>query len=227
MLKLPLTLAIIQVLVVRVARRGLRAPARHRAAHARGPAAPTCIASAIARCSSSRGEQMPLDLDRRALELELGGPPVDSAAPSCRSCSSTPAGRPTRSPCERLLGKREIVLKSLGALLADVPCAAGATLHRRSRRAHPRRACSVVQRGARARAGAARRSREQRRSPPAAPSSGAPRILLAEDSDIVRERCAACSRAHGYEVVTARDGARRSSSPSAIRRLRSRLDRRR
>ncbi len=30
--------------------------------------------------------------------------------------------------CDHLLGKREIVIKSLGRLLASVPCAAGATL---------------------------------------------------------------------------------------------------
>ena len=66
------------------------------------------------------GEQMPLIWTAEALELGDGGPPVDlGGAASGRWCSSTPAARPTRSSSSGCVGKREIVIKSLGALLDE------------------------------------------------------------------------------------------------------------
>src|SRR4029079_1396730 len=81
--------------------------------------------------------------------------------------------------CDHLLGKKEIVIKSLGELLSAVPCAAGATLLG-DRCALILDVPAVI-----------RRALEHTAPPPtAAPREAAAptgaHILLVEDSDIVR-----------------------------------------
>jgi two-component system chemotaxis sensor kinase CheA len=103
--------------------------------------------------------------------------------------------------CDRLLGKQEIVIKSLGAILDNVPCAAGATLLG-DRPALILDVPALVQRalalGRRAPAAPA----------PAAPVAlGAPRVLLVEDSDTIRAAMQRMLEAAGYHVTPARDGA--------------------
>jgi chemosensory pili system protein ChpA (sensor histidine kinase/response regulator) len=106
---------------------------------------------------------------------------------------------------ERLLGKREIVLKSLGGLIEQLPCVAGATLLG-DRVALVLDVAQVVQRGL--------LQRPVAPAPAPAPTPSAPqvtsvrrRILVAEDSEVVRESLRRMLEAHGYEVVAARDGA--------------------
>ena len=104
---------------------------------------------------------------------------------------------------ERLLGKREAVQKTLGELLGDIPCAAGATLID-DRVAIVLDVAQVIQRGL---SRPATRPVERAAAPP--PAAGHPRrrVLVAEDSEVVRESLRRLFEAHGCEVVAARDGA--------------------
>jgi len=104
---------------------------------------------------------------------------------------------------ERLLDKREIVVKSLGELLSALPCAAGATLvgERVVLVLDP---AQVIQRSFSVSAG---RSISQAPSTSAAKPGARRRVLLAEDSDVVREALRRQLEAQGCQVVTARDGA--------------------
>jgi two-component system chemotaxis sensor kinase CheA len=100
---------------------------------------------------------------------------------------------------QHLIGRHEVVIKSLGPLLASAPCAAGATLIgdrvllvvdlsevvARAKTPHAERAVS-------------RRPRVRARS--------AARILVAEDSDMVREAIRRELTSAGFEVVAAADG---------------------
>jgi two-component system chemotaxis sensor kinase CheA len=101
--------------------------------------------------------------------------------------------------CDRLLGKREIVIKSLGDLLSATPCAAGATLLG-DRCALILDVPAIVQRA------------QRRAVAPPPPSKrvhvGAPlaQILLVDDSEIVRESLRRILTEAGYEVTTATDG---------------------
>ncbi len=108
--------------------------------------------------------------------------------------------------CEGLLGKKEIVIKSLGDILRAVPCAAGATLL-------GDRCALILDVGAViARALSQRRasgpSRARRAADQALPGAGegAPHVLLVEDSDVVRESLRRLLAEAGYRVTVARDG---------------------
>ena len=109
--------------------------------------------------------------------------------------------------CEGLLGKKEIVIKSLGEILRAVPCAAGATLLGDRCAlildipAVIARALAVRRAGGLARA---RRAAAETGAPDA--DAGAPHILLVEDSDVVRESLRRLLGEAGYRVTVARDG---------------------
>ena len=201
-LKLPLTLAIVQVLLVRVAGQDYALPLD--SVLRTLSVAPEAVQRVYDReLLFVEDEQVPLLWVAETLGLGDGGAPVDLGGGNQWPVVLVDAGGETYAlAVERLLGKREIVLKSLGALLQQVPCAAGATLLG-ERVAVVLDVVQLVQRGlsrpaARATApSAARPAAKQRR----------PRILLAEDSDVVREQLRRVLEAHGYEVVTARDGA--------------------
>src|SRR5204863_10128375 len=107
--------------------------------------------------------------------------------------------------CEHLVGKREIVIKSLGNLLANVPCVAGATLLG-DRVALILDVAAVLQRALDRPAGP--------RAAPVRPASGhaasarggklaagSTQILLVEDSDIVRESLRRLLADAGYLVT--------------------------
>ena len=123
MLKLPLTLAIIQVVVARaggetfaipldVVQRVLAIPPRE--IELIGDRE-VCVV---------RGKHVPLDPARARARARRRR----ATAPSSSSSSSSTAAARYALVCDQLLGKREIVIKSLGQLLASVPCVAGATL---------------------------------------------------------------------------------------------------
>jgi len=101
--------------------------------------------------------------------------------------------------CEHLLGKREIVIKSLGKLLSNVPCVAGATLLG-DRVALILDVPAIIQRALAQPATAIRRV--------ARPTGGASssHVLLVEDSDIVRESLRRILADAGYIVTVAVDG---------------------
>jgi two-component system chemotaxis sensor kinase CheA len=108
--------------------------------------------------------------------------------------------------CDHLVGKREIVIKSLGPLLANVPCAAGATLLGDRVAlildvpAIIRRALDPGSAPSRVRAAAHRRAAADE-----ARATGT-HILLVEDSDIVRESLRRLLADAGYTVTVAVDG---------------------
>jgi CheY-like chemotaxis protein len=103
--------------------------------------------------------------------------------------------------CEHLLGKREIVIKSLGKLLAAVPCVAGATLLG-DRVALILDVPAIIRR-ALDRPAAPRRAATAAR---AATGAGSAQILLVEDSDMVRESLRRLLAEAGYLVTVAIDG---------------------
>jgi CheY-like chemotaxis protein len=100
--------------------------------------------------------------------------------------------------CDHLIGKREIVIKSLGPLLAHVPCAAGATLLG-DRVALILDVPAILRR-------ALDRPVAPRRPPAAAARAAGGHILLVEDSDIVRESLRRLLAEAGYLVTVAVDG---------------------
>jgi chemotaxis protein histidine kinase CheA/ActR/RegA family two-component response regulator len=217
-LRLPLTLAIIQVLQVRVAGQDFALPL-----------------DVVQRTLAVAPDDVHRVADRELLLLE-GTPPIQvpliwvadalelgGAAALVTTEGELPvilvdAGGETYGLIvDRLQGKREIVLKSLGELIDQVPCAAGATLIG-DRVALILDAVQVVQRGLARRGDASRRVRAADALTPASASAAAsapspagaapkPRVLLAEDSDVVRESLKRALEAHGCEVADARDGA--------------------
>ncbi|HEU5057063.1 MAG TPA: response regulator, partial [Kofleriaceae bacterium] len=108
--------------------------------------------------------------------------------------------------CEGLLGKKEIVIKSLGELLRGVPCTAGATLLG-DRCAIILDVAAVIERALSSRRGGRRSGREPGEQAAVAAAAGAAHILLVEDSDMVRESLRRLLVDAGYRVTAARDGA--------------------
>jgi two-component system chemotaxis sensor kinase CheA len=100
--------------------------------------------------------------------------------------------------CDHLVGKREIVIKSLGPLLANVPCTAGATLLG-DRVALILDVPAIIHR-------ALERPRAAHRAPRAQARTGSTQILLVEDSDTVRESLRRLLVDAGYLVTVAVDG---------------------
>jgi two-component system, chemotaxis family, sensor kinase CheA len=202
-LKLPLTLAIVQVLLVRVAGEDYALPLD--VVQRTLAVAPEEIHRVHERDIIFVGdEQIPLLWTGDALELETGArmPLEVDGTRQLPVVLVDAAGQTYALAVERLLGKREIVLKSLGALLEQVPCAAGATLIG-DRVSVILDVVQIVQRAL------TRTAPERVRTTVAPPTARGtrPRILVAEDSDVIRESLKRVLEAHGYDVVTARDGA--------------------
>lgn len=192
-LKLPLTLAIIQVVVARAGGETFAIPLDvvQRVLNVRADEV-TLVGDR--EVVVVRGKHVPLIRLDAVLELDHGG---DT---ELHLVLVELGGTTYALVCEHLLGKREIVIKSLGSLLTNVPCVAGATLLgervalildvpaiiRRAleQPAVPRRTARVTRGGA-----------------------GSAHILLVEDSDIVREALRRILVDSGYIVTVAIDGA--------------------
>jgi len=104
---------------------------------------------------------------------------------------------------QQVLGRHEVVIKSLGSMLAEAPCAAGAAVV-------GERMVLVLDL-----ADVAQRAQEPTRprgvavpSPtrPRAVRSDRPRVLVAEDSDVIREAIRRELTHAGFDVTTAFDG---------------------
>jgi len=108
------------------------------------------------------------------------------------------AGQTYALVCDHLVGKREIVIKSLGPLLANVPCTAGATLLA-DRVALILDVPAIIRR-------ALDRPTAARRAVRAHAGAGGAQILLVEDSDTVRESLRRLLTDAGYLVTVAIDG---------------------
>jgi chemotaxis protein histidine kinase CheA/ActR/RegA family two-component response regulator len=197
-LKLPLTLAIIQVLVARAGGETFAIPLD---VVLRVLAIPTSEVQLIGdrEVAVVRGKHVPLVRLDHVLELE------PSPAVEIQLVLTEIDGQTYALACEHLVGKREIVIKSLGAMLAGVPCVAGATLL-------GERVALILDVPAVVRRALARpaRPREAPRpqTEPLAPrtTSGASHILLVDDSDIVRESLRRLLADAGYIVTVAVDG---------------------
>nr|MDQ3366136.1 hybrid sensor histidine kinase/response regulator [Myxococcota bacterium] len=197
-LKLPLTLAIIQVLVARAGGETFAIPLdivqrvlaiRPHEVELVGDRE-VCVV---------RGKHVPLIRIESVLEL-------DDSTDGLLQLVLVELGSQTYAlVCDHLLGKREIVIKSLGKLLANVPCVAGATLLG-DRVALILDIPAVI---ARALAGPAPGPRRTLRSTEQASATraGASTVLLVEDSDIVRESLRRILADAGYQVTVAIDGA--------------------
>jgi len=193
-LRLPLTLAIIQVLLARAGGEIFAIPL-----------------DAVIRTLVIRPSEIRRVADREVLEvrgrhvalirlahvLELDGD--DPADEQLHIVLTEQGGEVYGLACDHLVGKKEIVIKSLGELLAAVPCAAGATLLG-ERCALILDVPAVVQRALRQPARAAAPS-----PPGPAPAAGA-EVLIVEDSDIVRESLRRLLAEAGYQVTVAPDG---------------------
>jgi CheY-like chemotaxis protein len=192
MLKLPLTLAIIQVLVARAGGETF--------------AIPLDVVQRVISISANeiemigdrevcvvRGHHVPLIRLDQVLELD------GSSDGDIQVVLVDHGGQTFALACEHLVGKREIVIKSLGAMLANVPCVAGATLLG-DRVALILDIPAIVQR---ALAQPGSRKRAPKRAASAASGS---HVLLVEDSDIVREALRRLLADAGYHVTVAVDG---------------------
>src|SRR5262249_43702553 len=191
MLKLPLTLAIIQVIIARAGGETFAIPldvVKRVLVVAPGDIQligdrEVCVV---------RGHHVPVIRLDAVLELDGGGDgPLQLIL-----VEHAGTGHPIYAlVCDHLVGKREIVIKSLGPLLANVPCTAGATLLG-DRVALILDVPAIIRRALEP---AARTPR--RRAAHGEPRGG--HILLVEDSDIVRESLRRLLAEAGYTVTAA------------------------
>ncbi len=191
-LKLPLTLAIIQVLLARVCGETLAIPLDSVVRTiVVTPDEVHLIADREVILVSGRN----VPLVRLAQVLELSGQESDEAL---AIVLTEQGGDLYGLACDHLVGKKEIVIKSLGDLLQSVPCVAGATLLG-DRCALILDVPAVVQR-------ALRRPQARRVEKRAAARRARGDVLLVDDSDTVREALKRLLVDAGYDVTTAEDG---------------------
>ncbi len=192
-LKLPLTLAIIQVVVARAGGEVFAIPL---------DVVQRVLTIAVAEIAMIgdrevcvvRGKHVPIIRLESVLELDDG---VDGT--ELQLVLVDHGGQSYALVCDHLIGKREIVIKSLGPLLAGVPCVAGATLLA-DRVALILDIPAIIDRALSQPSGRRRITRT------AAPATGS-HVLLVEDSDIVRESLRRLLVDAGYLVTVAVDGA--------------------
>ncbi len=193
-LKLPLTLAIIQVLVARAGGETF--------------AIPLDLVQRVLTIKSTdvamigdrevcvvRGKHVPLVRLEQVLELD-----DNTDAGELQLVLVDHAGHSYALVCDQLIGKREIVIKSLGKLLAGAKCIAGATLLA-DRVALILDVPAIIARGLAQPAGVRRSVR-----PAVAAGGSGSHVLLVEDSDIVRESLRRLLVDAGYVVTVAVDG---------------------
>ncbi|MFO0588024.1 MAG: response regulator [Polyangiaceae bacterium] len=191
-LKLPLTLAIIQVLLARVSGETLAIPLDSVSRTLIvAPHEVSLIADREVILVAGRN----VPLVRLAHVLGLHGAETDEAL---SVVLTEQGGELYGLACDHLVGKKEIVIKSLGELLQSVPCVAGATLLG-DRCALILDVPAVVQR-------ALRRPAAPRTEPRRTHARARGEVLLVDDSDTVREALKRLLVDAGYGVTTAEDG---------------------
>jgi two-component system, chemotaxis family, sensor kinase CheA len=189
-LKLPLTLAIIQVLTARAGGETFAIPL-----------------DVVQRVLAIRPDEVELVGDREVYVMRGKHVPLVRVDAVLELDSGSDAmlqlvvvehnGHAFALVCDQLLGKREIVIKSLGKLLSAVPCVAGATLIG-NRVALILDVPAIIERSLEAPAVVRKRAATKK-------GSGG-HILLVEDSDIVRESLRRILTDAGYVVTVAIDG---------------------
>jgi chemotaxis protein histidine kinase CheA/ActR/RegA family two-component response regulator len=200
-LKLPLTLAIIQVLVARAGGETFAIPLDVvQRVLAIKPGQIELVGDR--EVCVVRGKHVPLI--RLDAVLELDG----ASEGELQLVLVEQGGQPYALVCDHLLGKREIVIKSLGKLLAAAPCVAGATLLG-DRVALILDVPAIIKRASELSRAPGRVSRPAgpgRAAAAAHAGAGTTQILLVEDSDIVRESLRRLLADAGYLVTVAIDG---------------------
>jgi two-component system chemotaxis sensor kinase CheA len=196
-LRLPLTLAIIQVLLARAGGETFAIPLD---SVLRVLVIPPSEVRMVGdrEVVEVRGRHVPLIRLESVLELDDHGQPDQ-----LHIVLSEHGGVTYGLVCDHLLGKKEIVIKSLGPLLTAVPCVAGATLLG-DRCALILDVPSIVRRALAAPSGPRRAPGE--RAARARAGAAASQVLLVEDSDIVRESLRRLLVDAGYLVTVAVDG---------------------
>ncbi|MEB2310371.1 MAG: response regulator [Sorangiineae bacterium] len=197
-LRLPLTLAITQVLAVRVGGELVAIPLDAVvSAQSVGEGEPERVADG--ECLRVGGRLVPI-IDLAAVlgleEAEELGDAHDASVVIVEVGSVELGLR-----AQQVLGRHEVVIKSLGPLLTGAPCAAGATLIGD----RVLLVIDLVEVARRAREPGAAPPRPRLRAAPSAPRRA--RILVAEDSELIREAIRRELEAAGFEVVAAEDGA--------------------
>ncbi len=191
-LKLPLTLAIIQVVVARAGGETFAIPLDVvKRVIAIKPKDIELIGDR--EVCVVREKHVPVIRLEQVLELDDGSDATDLQLVLVES-----GGASYALVCDQLLGKREIVIKSLGRLLANVECVAGATLL-------ADRVALILDVPAIIARALAQPSGVRRVAKRSAGATGA-HILLVEDGDIVRESLRRLLVDAGYVVTTAIDG---------------------
>jgi len=196
-LRLPLTLAIIHVLLIRTGGEVFAVPLDV-------VTRSITVKSADVHLIEDRefitvmGKQVPLIRLNDVLELDVSG----FAPESLQVILTEYNGDIYGLACEHLVGKKEIVIKSLGDILEDVPCTAGATLL-------GDRCALILEIPAIVRRSLGRRPASRVTSTTSAEreqDGDTLKVLLVEDSETVRESLRRLLVAAGYEVTTAVDG---------------------
>jgi two-component system chemotaxis sensor kinase CheA len=195
-LRLPLTLAIIQVLLARAGGEVFAIPLDAVVRTAVVPAGEVTLVGdrELIRVRDKHVALIRLD---HVLELD-GGDGADGRDDVLHVILTEHGGELFGLACDHLLGKKEIVIKSLGELLAGVPCAAGATLLG-DRCALILDVPAVIARALRQPTGGARQVAAARVA-----TGGT--VLIVEDSDIVRESLRRIVAEAGFDVTVAVDG---------------------
>ena len=200
-IRLPLTLAIVQVLLLRCGGETYAVPID---LVERTVAAP---AAAIRRATNREVlydgvRDLPLIRLRDALGLASAGGGMTADHPVV---VVDVAGQSYGLLCDGFLGRQEIVIKSLGKVLARVPGAAGATLiGDRCVLILDVPAVVAIAQAAPSHAIRVGAVEEPEGVHPDAATN--PHILVAEDADVIREAIRRALVAAGYRVTTARDG---------------------
>jgi chemotaxis protein histidine kinase CheA/ActR/RegA family two-component response regulator len=191
-LALPLTLAISQVLTVRVGGEVVAIPL-DAVVNAQN-LAPDELETVGAGTCLRQGDELVPALD---LATALGVAGVSLGQPAQKSAVVVAIGASKVALLvQQVLGRHEIVIKSLGPMLTRAPCAAGAALIG-DRMVLVLDLSDVLSRD---RGGGSRRI-------PARPTFRARgRVLVAEDSDVLRESIRRELESAGFEVSAARDG---------------------
>ena len=203
-MRLPLTLAIIKVLLVRAGGEVFALPIDvvSRTLAARRDAVRTVTNRQVLH---DRGRDVPL-VDLRDV-LHLGRGTEDGE--TIHVAMAEIAGESYGLVCDLLLGQQEIVIKSMGDVLQEVPGVAGATLLG-DRCVIILDVPAVV---AMAQGGAPQASPPSGSAAPVLvgttvdPVAGPAEVLLVEDSDTIREGMKRLLEQSGYRVTEARDGA--------------------
>ena len=207
-LKLPLTLAIAQVLFARAGGEVFAIPLD---SVTRTLILPTSAVEYIQdrEFIAVEGEQLPLVRISRVLGLDSSH---DDVANEIRVVLCKHGEGVYALVVEALLEKKEIVIKSLGDILEDVPCVGGATLIG-DRCAIILDVAALIRRAVQG-AGTLGRMPNRPKKEESAGSSASSTdttgsnqsVLLVEDSEVVREALRRLLTQAGYRVVTANDG---------------------